>query len=447
MIQKKDDNPNPVIRRIAVKVICVFKTPALIGSGMEDNTDNDIIRYSSEDPFQPGNPYLPGSTIAGKLKSICPEADALFGINDNASPLWVFDAELPDNVIELDGVALDPKNKVAYDKKKYDFEAIDAGSPFTLRLLLTIRKAEIGKDYETLLCKLLGALEHGEVSFGAKTNRGFGMVEHISACQQCFEFTNVNKTDLEKWLEFDWKNSAGWEKASAIEFESPDSKLVATLKLDGSIMIRDTRNIYEDMQSDAKAPDYKHISLGSRPVILGTSWAGAFRSGLYRLLKRNFPDKAESYLNEIFGYVLDENDDESGDENDDSTSAAAQASLIVFGASFLEATDKKTEGYRSITRVKIDRFTGGAADGALFTEMPWYGGKTTLEIRFPKERADIRELLLLGLDCINKGLIQIGGESSIGRGFFTVTNVKIDGTDVEISDPKPRLVEKVGGIA
>jgi CRISPR/Cas system CMR subunit Cmr4 (Cas7 group RAMP superfamily) len=117
-----------------------------------------------------------------------------------------------------------------------------------------------------------------------------------------------------------------------------------------------------------------------------------------------------AYLNEVFGYVNE-------------ADKKAEVSLVTFGASTLVQTDERTEGYRSITRVKIDRFTGGAADGALFTEKPWYGGETTLEIRYPIERSDIKELLVLALDAIDKGVIQIGGESAIGRGFFKVQSV------------------------
>jgi CRISPR/Cas system CMR subunit Cmr4 (Cas7 group RAMP superfamily) len=199
-------------------------------------------------------------------------------------------------------------------------------------------------------------------------------------------------------------------------------------------MIRDTRNIYVD--TEGKVPDYKHISIsGDKPAILGTSWAGAFRSGLHRLLKQKYPDRTEAYLNEVFGYIPD---DSEADES------AAIVSKIIFGASFLEVSDNKTEGYRNVVRVKIDRFTGGAAGGALFTERPWYGGKTTLEISFPKGREDIKELLLLGLDGIDKGIMQVGGESAIGRGFFKVTtNVTVDGKEESIDKSKQNLVNAI----
>ncbi|MDR1321969.1 MAG: RAMP superfamily CRISPR-associated protein [Gracilibacteraceae bacterium] len=436
----RNDNLNPVIRRIAVKANCILRTPALIGSGFGENTDSDVLRDAS------GAPFLPGSTVAGVLRFLCSEAETLFGEADSVSPLWVFDSEfLGASVVEFNGVELDYDNKVTREKKKYDFEAIDTGAGFTLRLLLTIREDDKSKDYETLLKKLLGALKFGGLAFGAKTRRGFGRVECVSVDQRAFELTEGNKKGLQNWLDFleydeesridGWKRPDGWEKASTDEFSSKYSTLAATLTIDGSIMIRDTRNVYRGLREGEKAADCAHISSAGEPVVLGTSWAGAFRSGLYRLLKQKFPAKAETYLNSVFGYVKEASYDRK---------TVAAVSQIIFGASFLEAVDENIDGYRNITRVKIDRFTGGAANGALFSEKPWYGGKTTVEIRFPKGRDDIKELLLLGLDGIDKGLMQVGGETAVGRGFFQLADdAAVDGIKTTVSGPKLKLADAI----
>jgi len=431
-------NPNPVTKRIAVKAECVFLTPALIGSGVSENTDSDIMRDSS------GKPFLPGSTVAGVLRSLLcfaqSESNALFGKEgdtNNISPLWVFDSELANaNIIELDGVALDSENKVAIDRMKYDFEAIDTGAIFTMRLLLTIRRDDMGKNYESMLNKLISILNTNLLCVGAKTNRGFGQIKCNSIFQRQFILTPDNKDDLNNWINFEWKNSKDWEAAVYEDFSSNYSVLTATLKLDGSIMIRDTRNIYENLTKDEKAPDYKHITNGGEPVIFGTSWAGAFRAGLYKLLKSKFP-QVEIYLDSVFGVVKKIDDKE-----------LTIASQVVFNVSFLKPVNEVVDGFRNITRVKIDRFTSGAANGALFNEKPWYGGETILEIRFPRERTDIGELLLLGLDAINNDLIQIGGETSIGRGFFKIKgeHAAIDGEPISLNSPKKSLIHAIHSI-
>jgi hypothetical protein len=72
-----------------------------------------------------------------------------------------------------------------------------------------------------------------------------------------------------------------------------------------------------------------------------------------------------------------------------------------------------------VTRVKIDRFTGGAFESALFTEQPAVGKPETrvtldLTLRNPAN-AEVGLLLLL-LKDLWTGDLPIGGESGVGRG-------------------------------
>ncbi|MDR1541167.1 MAG: RAMP superfamily CRISPR-associated protein [Clostridiales bacterium] len=401
-------NTNPIIKLIAVKADCVFETPALIGNGFGEYTDSDILRDSED------NAFLPGSTIAGSLLSLSSEFD-VFKEQDNISPLWVYDADLASadgktaKIIELDGVALDKLNKVALDKAKYDYEAIDAGTKFTLRFLLTIREKDKNKSYEGILLKLMGALKSGETSFGAKTRRGFGRVLCEKPLEKVFDFSNHNKTALDDWLNFNWRSGNGWKDAGARDYSGDYETLTAKFNIDGSLMVRDMRNIFDFDGVSGETPDYAHISVGGKAAILGTSWAGAFKSGLYRLLiQRSSTKQVDAYLNEVFGHVTEPQKDKS---------AICTTSKVTFGVSYLAKNNAETDGYRTITRVKIDRFTGGSANGALFTETPWFGGNATLEVRYPNDREDIRELLLLGFDALSRGLMQIGGETAAGRGF------------------------------
>ncbi|MDR2938884.1 MAG: RAMP superfamily CRISPR-associated protein [Clostridiales bacterium] len=432
-----NNNPNPVIERIVLKIDCYLKTPALIGSGLGEYTDSDVLRDAD------GEPFLPGSTVAGVMRSLFPEDVTLFGGQDSISPLWVMDTKFEGaNIIELDGVAIDRENKVAIDSKKYDFEAVDAGATFTIRLMLVIREEDKcingqSKNYKSLLKKLIGLVQSGRMAVGAKTKRGFGCVAYICAKQQVFKLTKGNIAALDAWVKFDWDSPNGWEEAEREDYNDGYSVMSAELKLDGSIMIRDTRHIYDNLGEEEKAPDYKHITVNGEPVILGTSWAGAFRSGLQKLLEPKFPGKACTYLDKVFGCVKEA-------DSDEGITASATVSQIVFGASFFKkAEDEKTVGFRSIARVKIDRFTGGASDGALFVEKPWYGGETEVEIRFPKGCLAIEQLLLLGFDAINKGLIQIGGEASIGRGFFKDVCVRVDGVKTETGGDKTKLLKRL----
>lgn len=106
-------------------------------------------------------------------------------------------------------------------------------------------------------------------------------------------------------------------------------------------------------------------------------------------------------VNDVFGFV---------EEN----SKQAQASRLVVHESVIENTDDLVQN-----RIAIDRFTGGAYHGALFSEQPIFGSDETrltleLELRQPKNY-EIGLLLLLLKDLWTSDL-PVGGTSSIGRG-------------------------------
>jgi hypothetical protein len=396
-------NDNPIVKRIVYKVDAVLASPALIGSGANENTDSDVLLNAE------GNPYLPGSALAGVLRHALPGADALFGSlkNEMMSALWVMDSAFDKSgydIVELDGVALDPENKTALTKKKYDFQAVPAGAKFTIRLMLLIRKNDVEHGLEALTERLLSKIHCGNISVGAKVNRGFGRITGSASQRRVFDFSGDGRVKaLEDWIGFTWSDG-DWKHYTPSELDNEYTTITVGLKLDGSIMIRDTRSL-------DGSEDYKHISQNGVPVIYGTSWAGAIKGGLYKLLLRIKGEQTEEFLNSMFGYVSE----------DDKTT---QPSNIRFDMSELKVEEglEHEQGFRTLTRVKINRFTGGAADGALFTERPWIGGKTALTIRYPKGDEQCEALLRLALDAIDKGIITIGGETAVGRGVFKVTD-------------------------
>jgi CRISPR/Cas system CMR subunit Cmr4 (Cas7 group RAMP superfamily) len=408
---------NPILKRILLRANLVFETPALIGSGESENTDSDVLRDSS------GMPFLPGTAFAGVLRHQIVDKDAkiLFGDSDDngaMSSLWVLDAPITSSaggtaeIVTLDGVAIDPETRLAIAQRKYDLEAIAKGNVFTARIMLVLRESDDALHLECLLDQVASTLLSGEIRVGAKTNRGFGKLRCDTLDRQEFDFEKEGKDALLRWADFGWDKNSAWKPyaPNTVAFESDFHTLVAKLKLDGSIMIRDCHPEGEE--------DYRHISAGGVPVIFGTSWAGAIRSGLHRLLKPLWGEETQQKLDAHFG--CETNNDGQKD---------TIPSKLIFDASFLDADNAQVEGYRTITRVKINRFTGGAADGALFTECPWVGGSTKLVVRWPRgeSQSKDKELLLFALDAMDKGILNVGGESAIGRGFFKVEGVEIDG--------------------
>ena len=83
-----------------------------------------------------------------------------------------------------------------------------------------------------------------------------------------------------------------------------------------------------------------------------------------------------------------------------------------------------TAEYKVFNHVKIDRFTGGTVDGALFQEKAaQYKGQISVNIWVDgnafNEDDDIKKAFENTLDDLKKGNLQLGGNSNKGHGVFT----------------------------
>ena len=446
---------NPVCKRFFVYLPLKLISPMSPGIGKSDSawSDHDILRNSR------GNALLSGTTIAGNFRHALKKEgvsddsiDNLLGSSvdpgrtslGEQSRLWVMESEINDaDVLIRDGVALDA-GKQAIDQRKFDMEAIATGAVFNIRLELMIRKNDLEKDgsskTEETFLKLLALIRDGAIRFGAKTNRGYGRTQtdmekaKVIAC----DFTSDPKA-IDDWIAFRWpteeKDGADWQgladcwKLPETVASGQETRIEVDLTLLSSILIRsdDHEDILENTLGVEGNGDFKsHIHCGKVPVIPGTSWSGVFRANMRKILIElasasdsdieKVNDFADDILDDIFGQAS-----ESSDEADSS----AKASKIRFEEGTLHKDEEG--GYILTTRACINRFTGGISEGSLFTTMPWYRGGTKLEIAFPKEDSLIRELVMMVLYDLNDGLVSVGGETGVGRGRFSLGELRIDG--------------------
>ena len=136
----------------------------------------------------------------------------------------------------------------------------------------------------------------------------------------------------------------------------------------------------------------------------------------------------------IFGYVINDSDSKKA------------RSIIRFSETSLEGAKGKI-----LSRNAIDRFSGGTKDGALFTEKTYYGGKGDLVISWrSNEKMPDKEVAALAaaITDLHFGFMAVGGETSIGRGLFAIT--EIDGEKID-DNIKPDelyglLHKKIGGL-
>lgn len=480
-MSKASISNNPIVKRIYVFIPDnTLLSPMSPGVGVEGSSwsDHDVLRNSR------GHALLSGTTIAGNCRHALSHAGVnhadichLFGdsMGHGGSPgaeqsrLWVMESEIKGmNAMIRDGVALD-ENKQAIDKRKYDFEIVDTGATFDLRFELLIRRNDqpedqkndfaqsLGYKSEVTFMTMLALLRDGDIRFGAKTSRGYGRI------RTSFDRAQILVCDFDadpqasrKWISFrwpqidsesmamqkDWGMLSDYCDISRWPSSSRYSRMKVELDLVSSILIRSKDNdaVGDFVKNKLLTGDYvSQIHSGTTAIIPGTSWAGAFRSQISKILidlaaSCGFEDPAliaQNLVNELFGTASD--DSSLGDRD------LTRASLICFEESSLLASHEYEGGYILTTRTSINRFTGGATRGALFTTLPWYRGITELDIRYPKDERWVEELLMIVIQDIDDGLISIGGESGIGRGVFRCNRITVDGDIRKISASYPAI--------
>ncbi len=409
-----------IIERVLIQGVLVLETPAHLGNGDADAlTDMPLLLDSVT-----GRPLLTGTSIAGALRAYLREAEHGYGAaerpHDRAQQLFgtvrgsesvqswllVDDALGEATGIEIrDGVALNPETRTAADKEKYDIELLQAGTTFDLSLELLLSEDNQGADLLQSLALALHGLEAGEIGLGMRKHRGLGQCRVTEWRVRRYQVTT--KEGLLAWLDNDAGNEQRGEKIYALLNLNPlvtDARKVftldATFALESSLLIRSGSGTPD-------GPDMVHLQSYREgeavPVLSGTSLAGAVRARAQRIANTLLSKaKAKVLVNGMFGKDIQSSDDK------------PTGSRVI-------THETKVQGNLDLvqSRVKIDRFTGGAYPQALFSEQPLFGGPESevgvqLELRSP-QAAEIG-LLLLVLKDLWTGDLPLGGESSVGRG-------------------------------
>lgn len=397
--------------KIYYKLSFKLLSPLALSNRTGKTTDKDILLSSD------GKPYIPGTAIAGLLRSCLAKKDAdnLFGAlnnqgsqqNSNESKVITYDAVFVGEpcVSVRDGVGLDER-KTAKKGSKFNFEVVERDSVF--ETFLEVDSEDIAKEVENILPAIK------TFTIGSKSTRGYGYIETTSVIKKTF-----NDENFGDWLEFVVFNEKEWQGAETITINQNPAKcteISLRLNVNGSFIIR---RYTTTVSKKEKNPDYYTLISNKSPVIPGTSWAGVFRSHMKKLARNC---GYEGYGNtdiSLFGYVNESN-------------KSSARSKISFSESVIDQGEQKT-----ITRNSIDRFTGGAKDTALFTETVCYGGKTNLVIMI-EEQLDggVAKLLAAAICDLNNGILSVGGETSIGRGMFTVSDIEINGEKLNVDYSK-----------
>jgi CRISPR/Cas system CSM-associated protein Csm3 (group 7 of RAMP superfamily) len=336
------------------------------------------------------------------------------GDDAGAQSLLLIDDVLSCDAIAIeirDGVRIDPRTSTAMIERKsddvmrgfkFDWELLPAGTTFDLRFELLIPKDKDTTQLKQSLACVLQGLANGDITLGARKRRGFG---------QC---------RVKQWrvVDYDLSTTKGllyWIKEDESKIQTGDNiaellgvilpkedareyfALDATFDVDGSLLIR------AEAESGASV-DAGHLHSrrpGEKdpvPVLPGTSIAGVLRHRALRIANTLAPDgRGAALVDAIFGSSDDKNQ--------------LTASRLWVKETVVKNTRRLVQ-----SRVKIDRFTGGAYPTALFSEEPVWGGQVKIKLRLQTPKKYEVGLLLLLLKDLWTGDLPMGGERSVGRG-------------------------------
>ena len=402
-----------IVERVVVQADLVLRSPARLGNGDADEQTDMPLLLDAKDR----RPLLQGTSLAGALRAhyrrvVGTENTALFGVSKGSdegaqSALIVDDAYGGGKwgIEHRDGVVLDPQTRTATPGLLYDFDVWTAGTIFKVRFELLIREGQDRVALRQALGTALRGLSDGGITLGGRKSRGLGMLLLKEARVTTYDLRTP--AGLLGWLREDGSAVEGLATLGHVERVADDELRVRlTMKLlDGGVLVRGNSG-RDDIGADAVQLQTRDENGHDKPVIPGTSLAGALRGRALRIARTlEAADKAaDALVNRLFGIMPN----------------GANGSKIASRVRVSEALLTGVTTNYVQNRVSIDRFTGGALDTALFSEQPGLPEKsdagTVIEFRVARTSAAERALLLFVMKDLCLGDLPIGGTISLGRG-------------------------------
>jgi CRISPR/Cas system CMR subunit Cmr4 (Cas7 group RAMP superfamily) len=405
-----------MFKRYIAHITLEAETPLKVGSNGSDFLQDSPIQRDWN-----GLPMILGTSIAGVLRnSFLGDKEDIFG-KENGSKLIVSNALLVDEDNKVNEKLLLKKSPflqlfdtlpirehtaindkgVAKEHSKFDEEVVYKGSRFKFSL-------EFIEDDEKLFTSILDQLASPSFRLGGGSTKGFGKFKVYQIEMDSFDIDGYKSVSSS--LNSNLKNSYQPEITQ-------DSYTVYTLEIkpDDFFMFgsgfgddeADMTPVYEKMI------DYHNKSLSKDMILIpASSLKGAIAHRAtyhYNLDKKQFigDENVATSLPEIFGSAKDKEKD-----------SGSKGKLIM---SDCYKSDKLST--KVFDHVSIDRFTGGAIDGALFQEKTVaddsiYKIEILLEKDIDQEYVKAFESTLTD---ITTGMLALGGATTKGHGVFTGT--------------------------
>lgn len=421
------------------------ETPLFVGSG-----DSSLMIDALVQKDVNGLPMIPGTALAGVLRHAFGEnADALFGAshsdkNGEASKLKVSSAYLllDDNQVS-EGITTIPdtiKNAFEYLPKRqhvrishkgasenhglFDNEVVYKGTRFVFELEVrgTANEQEAWN-------KVLDLVQAPTFRIGSGTRNGYGKLKVVKIWKSVFDLTNV--ADFDAYLNFNPSLNAAltWNEPEMKEANKDFTTYTLELEPDSFFLFNAG---FGDDEVDNKPLEEEVLIYDNGKLTLKKGFtvipASSIKGALAHRLAFHY-----NKLKKAYAGITGENAPKVGVENEavrtlfgeaGEKAQKAKAGLVFMDDLYFSSDEVNNE--KIFNHVAIDRFTGGAMHGALFSEkvsnLVTEDRKIILTILVKNENSvaqDVQDAWNATLTDVCRGLLPLGGMTTKGHGIFT----------------------------
>lgn len=349
--------------------------------------------------------FLQGSSLAGAFRDWTASqmdekiVNELFGAPQTEGRLIFSDGKFdPDTRVgQRPRLRIDRVTGTAAQGGKFDLAQVETGARFAFEILW---KGDAPcPEQQQAIQAMLAAMNAGQIRLGAQKNNGLGRVQLAVSLQ---EFDMHQPAQRRAWLE-----ETGEGRALPLQaINSPRTSFVLEGRVEGLLV----KAAAAQAKADEKGSYTPNLEENGVPVLPGSSIKGTIRSWSERILKSNaLPEKV---TDELFGRSAD----------------SKQKGLA--GKIRVEDLRMDQAQRRQISRIRINRFTGGVIRQGLMTEEP-LSTPVRLELSVSQPSELEGALLVYALRDLGLGLYSLGSGWAIGRGVMqaeVLTICQPDGT-------------------
>ena len=438
--------------RQLARIILETETPLAIGSGNKDiKTDSVVAKDINE------LPYIPATTLAGLIRHSLPEELQEYWMgfqkkkDGEGSRIMLSEGKiLSADGNPIDGLNLDEdavtrlchelpirehvrinQQGTAVKNGKFDEEIVPKGVRFCFEIELMAEKDKPG-----IMGTILSIIQSDGFRIGSGSRSGFGKIEVVGILRRDLDLCVPD--ELELYLGKSASLAKAWEGYRPY---TPS----ATKESDCILYTLELRPVDFMFFGSGFGDDRSDMTFVREPVVTPWDRGEATVEELERVIlipassvKGAQAHRTAYHYNRLEGVFADKKTTEELEKN---TGKENKAVKTLFGSEgdrkgknkqrgnilFSDVIEKQEASLEKkvLIHVKIDRFTGGAVDGALFSEEVLYApGKTfNLELMLRKTAVDEKDGKIVkafeaALTDLCKGYLPLGGGVNRGNGTF-----------------------------